>query len=206
MIVRIAGRLEEVSGGAAVIDAGGGLWYSVLVPAYDLERLARRTGQDIVLHTLHYIEGDPSHGAVTPRLVGFSNKDDRDFFQLFTKVKGIGVRKALRAMVRPVAEVAAAIQSKDAKMLVALPEIGARTAETIIAALHGKVEQFAGAVAAGPPEMPEAAEEAISVLVQLGERRADAAALVGRVLAVEPNALTPETIIQHAYRLKAVGA
>ena len=45
--------------------------------------------------------------------------------------------------------------------------------------------------------------EAVAVLVQLGERRADAMALVERVLAVAPDSDSPETIIQHAYRLKA---
>jgi Holliday junction DNA helicase RuvA len=206
MIARIAGRLEEISNGAAVIDTGLGLWYEVFVPACDVDRLSRRTGQDVILHTIHYFEGDPSHGGQTPRLVGFTTEDDRDFFRVFTTVKGIGVRKALRALVRPVAEVAAAIQNKDARALMALPEIGKRTAETIIAELNGKVDRFAGAVPAGAAEIPEAGQQAAAVLVQLGERRADAVALVQRVLTVAPESDSPEAIIQRAYRLKAGGA
>jgi Holliday junction DNA helicase RuvA len=196
--------LEEVSDTAALIDVGAGVWYEVLIPACDIERLSRRIGQDVILHTIHYLEGDPSHGAISPRLVGFASESDRDFFRLFTTVKGIGVRKALRSMVRPVAEVAAAIQVKDTKLLVALPEIGKRTAETVIAELHGKVEQFAGpAATAGEQKMPEVAEEAAAVLVQLGERRADALALVQRVLSVAPELESPEAILQHVYKLKA---
>lgn len=206
MIARIAGRLEQVGEGTALVDAGAGLWYEVLVPAFDVDRLARRVGQDVVLHTIHYHEGDPSHGAVTPRLLGFLAETDRAFFRVFTTVKGIGIRKALRALARPVAEVAAAIQAKDARFLVALPEIGKRTAEQVIAELHGKVEAFAGERAATPQaELPPAGAEAIAVLVQLGEKRADAAALVERVLAVAPELDSPETILQHAYRLKAGG-
>ena len=205
MIGRIAGRLEEVGGDGVLIDAGNGLWYEVLTPACDLGRLGRLVGQDVVLHTIHYVEGDPSHGGQTPRLVGFTSQADREFFRLFTTVKGIGVKKALRALARPVAEIAAAIQGKDAKMLVALPEVGRRTAETMIAELHGKVERFAGPAAVDGPELPEAAEEAIAVLVQLGERRADAMALVERVLAVAPETGSPEAIIQQVYRLKAGG-
>lgn len=203
MIARIAGRLEEVVEGTALVDTGGGLWYEVRVPACDVERLRRRVGQDIILHTIHYLEGDPSHGAVTPRLIGFGSEGDRDFFRLFTTVKGIGVRKALRAMVRPVAEVATAIQNKDTKLLVALPEIGRRTAETVIVELHGKVDAFAGEAAPGEVALPEAAEEALAVLVQLGERRADAMALIERVLTVAPELDSPEEIIQQAYKLKA---
>ncbi len=205
MIGRIAGKLEEVVDGAALVDCGAGLSYEVMIPACDVERLSRRAGQDVVLHTIHYMEGDPSHGAVTPRLVGFLAETDRRFFRVFTTVKGIGMRKALRALVRPVSEVAGAIQSKDAKALQALPEIGRRTAETIIAELTGRVEEFAGPVAteAETEELPEAAAEAISVLVQLGERRADAAALVERVVAVAPELDSPEAILQQAYKLKA---
>jgi Holliday junction DNA helicase RuvA len=208
MIVRITGRLEEVRGAAAVVDAGNGLWYEVLVPACDVERLSRRVGQDVVLHTIHYLEGDPAHGHVTPRLVGFLTESDRDFFRVFTTVKGIGARKALRALARPVAEVAAAINAKDGRFLTALPEIGKRTAETIIAELHGKVDEFAGAAGevVAAAQMPEAAQEAVAVLVQLGERRADATGLVQRVAAVAPELDTPEEIIQQAYKLKAGGA
>ncbi len=207
MIARITGRLEEVGDGSALIDCGVGLWYEVRVPACELDRLTRRVGQEVVLHTIHVIEGDPSRGQVVPRLIGFSSETDRDFFKAFTKVKGIGVRKALRALVRPFAEVAAAIEAKDARLLVALPEIGKRTAELIIAELNGKVAQFAGEVsfADETSELSEAGNEAVSALVQLGEKRPDAMALVERVLTVAPEAQTPEEIIRYVYKLKAGG-
>ena len=208
MIARISGRLQEMRGPTALIDTGAGLWYEVMVPATDAERLAARVGQDIALHTINHIEGDPTRGAMTPRLIGFDTPADRDFFRLFTTVKGIGVRKALRAMIRPMGEIAAAIQAKDANFLIAMPEIGKRTAETIIAELHGKVEDFAGelSTAGGEgSEIPEAGHEAAAVLIQLGERRADAMALVERVLAVAPELDSPEEIIQQVYKLKASG-
>lgn len=200
--------MQEMRGPTALVDTGAGLWYEVMVPATDAERLADKVGQDIALHTINHIEGDPTRGAMTPRLIGFDTPADRDFFRLFTTVKGIGVRKALRALIRPMGEIAAAIQAKDAKFLLALPEIGKRTAETIIAELHGKVEDFAGELStatAEGPEIPEAGQEAAAVLVQLGERRADAMALVERVLAVAPELDSPEEIIQQVYKLKAGG-
>lgn len=208
MIARIAGTLAEMTPSAAMIDTGGGLWYEVLVAAFDRERLQRRVGEDVVLHTIHYVEGDPAHGSQTPRLLGFQSEHDRQFFRLFTTVKGIGIRKALRALERPVGEVAAAIAAKDAKFLTGLPEIGKRTAEQIIAELHGKVDDFAGPLASPAAEIqriPEAAEEAIAVLVQLGEKRPDALALVQRAMSVAPDLSGPEEIIQAVYRLKAGG-
>jgi len=209
MIARISGTLERVADGAALVDTGTGLWYEVRVAACDVERLSRRAGQDVVLHTIHYVEGDPTRGSLTPRLVGFLAEADREFFRVFTTVKGVGIRKALRALARPPGEVAAAVESKDTKLLVALPEIGKRLAERIITELHGKLGEFAGELPAGPGAeagaVPDAALEAVAVLTQLGERRADAMALVERVLAVAPDAASPEAIIQAVYKLKGGG-
>ena len=206
MIARISGRLEELVDGSALVDTGAGLWYEVLVPAFDMERVSRRVGQDVVLHTIHYFEGDPSRGQQTPRLIGFLAEADREFFKIFTTVKGIGIRKSLRALVRSPGEVAAAIQARDANFLKALPEIGPRMAERIVTELHGKIDEFAGehaSVEAQTTAMPEAGAEAVAVLVQLGERHADAMALVERVLAVAPELEEPQEIIQQVYRLKA---
>ena len=204
MIARIAGRLEEVSEGSALVDVGGGLWYELRAPAGDLERLGKRVGREVVLHTIHYLEGDPSHGQVTPRLIGFLAESDRDFFRVFTTVKGIGVRKALRALARPVSEIAAAINAKETKLLKDLPEIGARTAERIVAELHGKVDEFAGVMPtdSAAAELSEAAMEAVAVLVQLGERRPDAVSLVERAIAVDPEMRASEAIIHAVYKLR----
>lgn len=206
MIARISGILEQVSSGSVLIGTGTGLWYEVLVPACDVERLNPRVNKEVILFTIHYLEGDPSHGSQTPRLVGFLSETDRQFFRVFTTVKGIGNRKALRALAKPISEIAAAIIAKDARFLVELPEIGKRTAEQIIAELSGKVNEFAGPARAMPLEpMSEAASEAVSVLVQLGERRNDAETMVDRVLAVAPELTGAEAIIQQVYKLKAGG-
>ena len=203
MIARIRGQLEELAE-TTVIVATGDMAYEVLIPACDVERLHRRLGQPVVFHTIHYLEGDPSHGQVTPRLIGFLNETDRDFFKVFTTVKGIGVRKALSALIRPVAEIAAAISAKDAKILSSLPGVGPRSAERIIADLHGKVDLFAGEIVPSAEQtLTDAGTEAIAILIQLGEKQADARALVERVLAVSPKLDQPEAIIQTAYKMKA---
>ena len=213
MISRITGRLERLLEGEALMDLGAGLCYDVHVPACDVERLQRCAGQDVTLHTIHYLEGDPSRGNLLPRLVGFMSEMDREFFRVFITVKGIGIRKALRALARPMSEVAAAIVAKDVRALKDLPEIGPRMAERLVTELADKVAAYAGltipageGAAPGPAErMSESAREAVDILVQLGERRNDAIALVDRVLAVAPEVSTTEAIIQHVYRLKQNG-
>jgi Holliday junction DNA helicase RuvA len=211
MISRMTGRLERLCEGVALIDLGAGFCYEVHVPACDVERLGHLSGQDVTLHTIHYLEGDPARGNLLPRLVGFLSETDREFFRVFITVKGIGIRKALRALARPMNEIAAAIVAKDVRALKDLPEIGPRMAERLATELADKVAAYAGqampaAGAAGAAEkMSEAAREAVTVLVQLGERRNDAVALVDRVLAVAPEASSTEAIIQAVYRLKGGG-
>ena len=209
MIARIAGTIDEVTENSILLATEGGIGYEILVPAAEIEGCTALLGKDIVFHTIHVIEGDPSRGQMQPRLIGFTSESDREFFKAFTKVKGIGIRKALRSLVRPFVEIASAIEAKDAKLLTSLPEIGKRTAETIIAELNGKVEEFAADTAVpgsntveSARHIPQAGQEAISALVQLGEKRSEAELLVERVLAVAPEIDTTEEIIQHVYRLK----
>ncbi len=78
-----------------------------------------------------------------PRLVGFTSAIDREFFEIFCSVDGVGAKKALRAMVRPVRELARSIQDQDVKLLATFPGIGEATAERIVAKLRRKVGKFA---------------------------------------------------------------
>src|SRR5690606_1694219 len=140
------------------------------------------------------------------------------FYGLFTTVKGIGNRKALRAMAMATSQVAGAIEDRDLAMLQSLPEIGRRAAETIVATLRGKVEEVgevgARVTAATTPgsdgKSPAAggrglAKEALTVLVQLGERRQDAAAWIDQVLAMEEAPKDVQGVIAEVYRVKASG-
>ena len=136
MIARIAGVVADVSEGSAILDRDG-IGYEVLVPRYAIGELTAARGKSLTLHTLQYLEGNPAGGNLVPRLIGFTSPGDIRFFRLFTKVKGVGVRKALRALAEPITRVAAAIESGDAKLLARLPGIGSRTADQIVAELRG---------------------------------------------------------------------
>ena len=110
-------------------------------------------------------------GRMTPRLIGFLSEVEREFFELFCSVDGVGVKKALRAMVRPVKEVATAIEEQDAKLLSALPGIGPAMSERIIAKLRRKVPKFALMVA-----QQEVHEAEVESDVVVGDLRGSAAA------------------------------
>src|SRR5208337_1968767 len=91
---------------------------------------------------IFYIDGNAMTGRMVPRLVGFLSPIDREFFEVFCSVDGVGARKALRAMVRPVRELARAVQEQDVRLLATYPGIGEATAERIVAKLRRKVGKF----------------------------------------------------------------
>ena len=180
MITRISGTLERVEPTAVEI-AVGPVVHEVLVTDLVRRTLQQRIGQPVVLHTLEYLEGNPTRGNLVPRLVGFLSEAEREFFDLICEVDGVGVRKALRAIVRPVGEIARAIEEQDAKSLAGLPGIGAATAERMIAKLRRRMPKFALLVARDTPGEPGQADvitETFDVLRSLGHTDADARRLV----------------------------
>ena len=129
----------------------------VLVPEHARRVLQSKLDQVIALHTLFYIEGSGMGGRLTPRLVGFLSEIDREFFDIFCSVDGVSTRKALRAMVRPVRELACMIQDQNIKLLSTFPGIGEATAERIVAKLRRRVGKFALIV--GPDAAPALQEQ-----------------------------------------------
>jgi Holliday junction DNA helicase RuvA len=99
VISKITGTVSDIHEEAITLDVGG-FGYEVLVPGGLALRLRQHgaAGSELTLHTLEYIEGGASGGAMTPRLVGFIDPLDREFYRLLTSVKGLGPRKALKSL------------------------------------------------------------------------------------------------------------
>jgi len=142
MITKITGILNRVLDEEVRLQVGA-LEYQVLVPEFIRRRIQGSIGQELTLHTSHYFDGNPMQGRVVPRLIGFTSEAELDFFELFCTVDKVGTRKALKAMVRPIKEIADAIQRQDSKWLTTLPGVGGATAEQIIATLRRKVTKYA---------------------------------------------------------------
>lgn len=108
---------------------------------------------------------------------------------MFCSVDGVGVRKALRAMVRPVREVAALIADQDAKGLAALPGIGPAMAERIIAKLRRKMCKFALIAARDESAADQVEHDVVRdtflLLTQLGHGEAEARRLLDETLATK---------------------
>ena len=129
---------------------------------------------------------------------------EREFFELFCSVDGVGVKKALRAMVRPVREVATAIEEQDTKALSGLPGVGPATAERIVAKLRRKVPKFALMAAREEPSVTEVeldvVGETFEVLRKLGHSESDARRLIDAALVQKKKFKDVQDLLQAIYQ------
>lgn len=189
MITRITGVLnrvldEEVRLQVAAVE------HQVLVPDFVRRQIQGKNGEELTLHTSEYLEGNPMQGRMVPRLIGFVTEAELEFFELFCTVDKVGVRKAIKALVRPVREIADAIQRQDAKWLTTLPGIGPATAEQVVATLRRKVTKYAlmpareGAEAAARPAAVDSnlIEDAYQALLSVGHSPSEARNRLDKVL------------------------
>jgi Holliday junction DNA helicase RuvA len=204
MITKISGTLERVAPTSNSIEISiGPVVHEVLVTDLVRRGLQQKIGQPVVLHTLEYLEGTPGRGNLVPRLVGFLTEVEREFFDLICEVDGVGARKALRAIVRPVGEIATAIEEQDAKALSTLPGIGAATAERMIAKLRRKMPKFALLVARESPGEAAAGDvlsETFEVLRSLGHSDSDARRLVDTLRAEKKKPKDVQDALEVIYR------
>ena len=208
MITKISGLLNRVLDEEVRLQIGP-MEYQVLVPDFVRRQLQGRIGQEVALHTSEYLDGNPMQGRVVPRLIGFLTEAELDFFELFCTVDKVGVRKAIKALIRPIRDIADAIQRQDAKWLTTLPGVGAATAEQIVATLRRKVTKFA--LMAPAPRGPEAAaepplvdgnllEDAYQALVSVGHGPAEARDRLDRVLTGGKRFKSVEEILMAIYK------
>lgn len=202
MITKISGTLLRLDDSATLgIDA---FEYDVSVADSTRRQLQALVGAPVSLHTIHYFDGDPSRGRVTPKLVGFLSEVEREFFEMFCSVDGVGAKKALRAMVRPVQDIAVMIEEQDVKGLSSLPGIGAATAERIIAKLRRKMSKFALLVAQQSTYEAEVkrdvVEETFNALRTLGHSDADARRLLDTVLKTKRKFSDVESLLHAIYQ------
>ncbi len=161
-----------------------GVCYEVFLPMFVWRAFedAELDGE-IELDTFYYAaERQP-----IPKLVGFKRPVEREFFKRFIEVPDVGATRALKALVFSVSTIACWIEEGDTASLRRLPGIGARTAETIVARLRGKVTPFALLRDEGFAEMPAAAaaltseqvrRDAVAGMVGLGFSHREASTLV----------------------------
>ncbi len=203
MIARISGKVAEIHDSCVLVDVGG-MSYQILIPPTVMQRLkdAMRPDGRVELVTYHYHQLEPSRS--TPVLIGFLNDIEREFFEVFITVSGIGPRAAVRAFVKPISHIARAIDEGNTSFLCSLPGIGQQRAKEIIAKLQHKVGKFGLIQDAGTPAQPgisrDIEDEALAVLTQLEYKKAEAVAMIRSALERVKGIQSTEELLNEVYK------
>jgi Holliday junction DNA helicase RuvA len=208
MISGISGKLVEKGENYLILNVNG-ISYQVLIPTTVMQRIGDAVEGDAIINlkTFHYLQSDSAKSI--PVLVGFLNDIEKDFFEIFITVSGIGPRAALRALNKPISEIARAIDEGDVVYLKSLPGIGEQRAREIIAKLQNKIGKFGliqdhSGQKGSLVKAKDISEEALSVLVQLEYKKHEALKMIEKALDLSPNIQTTEELLNLVYKQKKV--
>jgi len=197
MIAHLKGRLDATGTDYAVIDVGG-VGYLVGASARTLAAIGP-VGEAAMLHTEMLVAED------SIRLVGFARAEERDWFRLLTGVQGVGARVALAILsALDTQEIARAVSAQDKAMVARANGVGPKLAERIVRELKDKVGTIALGPAAAAQVVPVGAgADAVSALLNLGFRPAEAASAVAAAEEDLGDGATLDALVRLALRKAA---
>jgi Holliday junction DNA helicase RuvA len=217
MISQLTGSVEHFSENTLTLNVGG-LGYEIYIPTAIIKSLEGKVdkGAQVSLVTFHYLQTDPSKSV--PILIGFSSRIEKEFFEKFITVSGVGPKAAVKALAMPIPDIAQAIDIGDLPYLKSLPGIGEQRAKEIIAKLQGKMGKFGLMQPTGETRPKKGAPtpapsvggirgEALEVLLQLQYKKDEAQGMLDRAFARKRDMATVEEVLNEVYRQrKAVPA
>ena len=210
MIAYLEGKIlrREADG---IILLAGHIGYEILLDTITLSRCMDKSQANEPIEL--YIYYNVTERQPKPVLIGFLTPDDKEFFQLFITVAAIGPMKAIKALTKPVSQIARAIEDRDTAFLAQLTGIGKRTAEKIVATLNGKVLAFAAPSKSEPDDksldqqdvIPEDKQTMVSQVTevlteQLGHSASSAKRLIKQAFEKNPGISTPEDLFDEIYQ------
>ncbi|MCM8765382.1 MAG: Holliday junction branch migration protein RuvA [Candidatus Omnitrophica bacterium] len=202
MISRIEGRLVEKKENHLILEVQG-IYYEIIVPPTVMQSIEKNhPGEEkISLVTFHYYQIEPNRSI--PILIGFNNEIEREFFEHFISVSGVGPRTAVKALNMPISRIARAIDEGDIGLLSSLPGIGKQKAREIIAKLQGKIGKFGliqdEELLEKRVEKEDIEKEALAILLQLQYKKYEAEKMVKEALARNPRISTTEELLNEIY-------
>lgn len=201
MISYLEGKLLDSSDDRITLLVNG-IGYEILIPVFvmnEIKRDMKSENKELKL----YISYNQSERQPKPVLVGFKNAAEKKFFEIFISVEDIGPAAAIKALVKPIREIARAIEEKDTGALRQLKGIGERKAEKIIATLKGKVAMYAlmREVEILPEVVEDFKKEVENVLVsQLGHKLMEARKMIEEAMKRNPRISSSEELFEEVYR------
>lgn len=200
MIAHLKGRLDSTGIDHAVIDVGG-VGYLVGASSRTLAAIGP-VGEAATLFTEMLVGED------FLRLVGFATAGERDWFRLLTGVQGVGARVALAILsaLEP-SELSRAVAAQDKAMVARANGVGPKLAERIVRELKDKVGAVATLAPAAVSQVAPvgAGADAVSALLNLGFRSAEAASAVGAAEEELGTGATLDALVRLALRKAAKG-
>lgn len=203
MIARISGTIAGKKDNTLIVDTGG-MCYEVLIPLAVMNSIKEENSfaEKVELITYHYFQ--MAQTSAVPVLIGFQNDIEKEFFEKFISVSGIGPKAACRALAEPFSVIAGAIDRGDEAYLKKLPGIGSRKAAEIVAKLRGRVGKY-GLIQddekqGTKDEKENIREEALEILLQLQYKKNEAEKMIEKALQREPELKTSEELLNEVYR------
>ncbi|WP_428534679.1 Holliday junction branch migration protein RuvA [Rhodopila sp.] len=195
MIAQLTGRVDALSDGTCVIDVGG-VGYLVQASSRTLSALPQPPAAAKLLVETHVRED-----AIV--LYGFADAAERDWFRLLTTVQGVGGRVALAILssLSP-RDLIAAIAAGDKASLTRAQGVGPRLAVRLLTELKDKTGTMPAptGVVYAPVTAATPADDALSALLNLGYRRAEAQQTVARVLEKLGETATLDALIRDSLK------
>ena len=205
MIGRIRGILIEKQPPEVLIEAGG-VGYEIQMPMTSFYQLPE-TGQEATVY-IHFVVREDAQ-----LLFGFADKQERALFRELIKVNGVGPKLALTILSGMSAEqFIQCVSHDDVSGLVKLPGVGKKTAERLVVEMRDRLKRLLeqqaadGSSAVTPLPIPaestfvvvnDAKEEAISALVALGYKTAQASKVLNSVYS---EGMSSEDLIRESLR------
>jgi len=200
MIAKIRGQLVKKEDNKTIVDVGG-ICYEINIPSTVSSRLLKNDSGAVELVIYHYFNMDQNRGI--PVMIGFVDELEKEFFEKFIGISGIGPKVALKAFDKPISQIAQAIEDGDINFLKSLEGIGTQKAKQIIATLQGKVGRFAlmrGEECKKVPAKKEIVEEASNILKRLQYSGKEIEDMVKKALHTRPEIDNTEDLLNEIYR------
>ncbi len=197
MIESIRGSVEKTADSTVYMRTGP-VVVRILVPGYFFRNISAGQEIDIPVYLHLQMEGN----RIVPLIVGFPEVQDREFFERFISVSGVGVKAAIKALEKPPHRIASAIASEDYDYLTTLPGIGKKRARQIVAGLQEKMKKMYGAMPYGKTVL-ETGGEAEAVLKQLGVPVAEAVELIEKACGELGEEARTSDIVKRAMKLRS---
>ncbi len=190
MIGWLHGQLIEKQAPWMLVDVQG-VGYELEAPLsvfYDLPSV----GQSVTVFVHNVVREDAN------LLYGFADKQQRDVFRMLIKMNGVGPKVALAVLsTLSIEELAACAVNQDVAALTRVPGIGQKTAQRLLVELGDRLERDFAGLSSQSGANTSHSGDALSALVQLGYKPADASKVV-RGLSAD---LSSEEIIRQALRI-----